>query len=117
MAVTAFHLDVVSAEKQIFYGFVENIQVSGSEGELGIFAGHVPLLTTIDPGMLRIVDVDGQEQLIYVSGGFLEVQPESATILADTAIRGEELDAAKAQEAKTNAENQMQNPQADLDGH
>ena len=115
MKQNTLHLDVVSAEKQIFFGFVETFQVSGSEGELGIYAGHVPLLTPIKPGVLRILDVEGNEQLIYISGGFLEVQPEVATILADTAVRGEELDALKAEEAKRNAEKQLLNSHGDAD--
>lgn len=100
MAAITFHLDVVSAEKKIFSGRVETFQVTGSEGELGIFHGHTPLLTAIKPGMVRIVKLHGEEEFIYVSGGIVEVQPGTATVLADTAIRGEELDAAKAEEAK-----------------
>lgn len=79
MAMT-YHLDVVSAELQMFSGLVEKIQVTGSEGELGIYPGHAPLLTAIKPGMIRIVKQHGHEEFIYLSGGILEVQPGSVTV-------------------------------------
>ena len=94
MAMT-YHLDVVSAEQQMFSGLVEKIQVTGSERELGIYPGHAPLLTAIKPGMIRIVKQHGHEEFIYLSGGILEVQPGSTTVLADTAIRGQDLDEAR----------------------
>ena len=97
MAMT-YHLDVVSAEQQMFSGLVEKIQVTGSEGELGIYPGHAPLLTAIKPGMIRIVKQHGHEEFIYLSGGILEVQPGNVTVLADTAIRGQDLDEARAME-------------------
>ncbi|WP_413113671.1 F0F1 ATP synthase subunit epsilon [Thaumasiovibrio sp. DFM-14] len=115
MAAITFKLDVVSAEKQLFSGLVESIQVTGSEGELGVFAGHTPLLTSVVPGMIRIVKQHGHEEIIYLSGGMLEVQPNAVTVLADTAIRGEELDTAKAEEAKRQAEEQIQHPHGDID--
>ncbi|WP_087023627.1 F0F1 ATP synthase subunit epsilon [Thaumasiovibrio subtropicus] len=115
MAAITFKLDVVSAEKQLFSGLAESVQVTGSEGELGIFAGHTPLLTSIIPGMVRIVKQHGHEEIIYLSGGMLEVQPGSVTVLADTAIRGEELDSAKAEDAKRQAEEHIQNPHGDID--
>ncbi len=115
MAPITFHLDVVSAEKRIFSGRVETFQVTGSEGELGIFHGHTPLLSAIKPGMVRIVKQHYHEEFIYVSGGMVEVQPGTATVLADTAIRGEDLDAAKAEEAKRRAEEQIQNQHGDMD--
>ncbi|MGF1759701.1 F0F1 ATP synthase subunit epsilon [Photobacterium sagamiensis] len=114
MAAITFHLDVVSAEKKLFSGRAESIQVTGSEGELGIFAGHAPLLTAITPGMVRITKQNGEEEVIYLSGGMLEVQPSAATVLADTAIRGEDLDAAKAAEAKRQAEEHIQNQHDDI---
>ena len=110
-----FHLDVVSAEKKLFSGLVETFQVTGSEGELGIYPGHTPLLTTIIPGMVRIVKQHGHEEIIYLSGGIVEVQPSTATVLADTAIRGEDLDAAKAEEAKRQAEENIRNQHGDID--
>jgi len=114
MAMTA-HLDVVSAETEIFSGLVESIQVTGSEGELGIFPGHAPLITGILPGMVRVVKQHGEEELIYVAGGVLEVQPGSMTVLADTAIRAEDLDEAAAAEAKKHAEEKMANSGGDFD--
>ncbi|MDP5255665.1 MULTISPECIES: F0F1 ATP synthase subunit epsilon [unclassified Vibrio] len=115
MAEMTFHLDVVSAEKKLFSGLVKTFQVTGTEGELGIYHGHTPLLTAIKPGMVRIVKQDGQDEILYVSGGIVEVQPSTSTVLADTAIRGEDLDAAKAEEAKRRAEEKIQNQSGDMD--
>lgn len=115
MAAKTFHLDVVSAEKRMFSGDVESIQVTGSEGELGIFPNHTPLLTSITPGMIRITKEHGQEDIIYLSGGMLEVQPTMVTVLADTAIRGIDLDQAKAEEAKQGAEDRIFNKHGDMD--
>lgn len=115
MAAMTFHLDVVSAEKQLFSGRAECIQVTGSEGELGIFPGHTPLLTAITPGMIRITKQHGHEEVIYLSGGTLEVQPSTVTVLADTAIRGMDLDQAKAEEAKRRAEDRILNKHGDMD--
>ncbi|WP_437614745.1 F0F1 ATP synthase subunit epsilon [Erwinia sp. V71] len=114
MAMT-YHLDVVSAEQQMFSGLVEHIQVSGSEGELGIYPGHASLLTAIKPGMIRIVKQHGAEEFIYLSGGVLEVQPGSTTVLADTAIRGADLDEACALEAKRKAEEHITSSHGDVD--
>jgi len=114
MAMTT-HLDVVSAENMIFSGRVESIQVSGSEGELGINPGHAPLLTALKPGIVRIVKQHGEEEIIYIAGGILEVQPSSITVLADVAARAEDLDASAAEEAKRSAEEHIANPGADFD--
>lgn len=114
MAMT-FHLDIVSAERKLFSGTVESFMVTGSEGELGIYPGHTPLLTAIKPGMVRLIKQHGHEEIIYVSGGMVEVQPGTATVLADTAIRGEDLDAAKAEEAKRKAEDNIKNQHGDID--
>jgi F-type H+-transporting ATPase subunit epsilon len=114
MAAITFHLDVVSAEKKLFSGRAQNVQVTGSEGELGIHAGHTQLLTAITPGMIRITKQNDEEEVIYLSGGMLEVQPSTVTVLADTAIRGEDLDAAKAEEAKRQAEEQIHNQHGDI---
>lgn len=114
MAMT-FHLDVVSAEGNLFSGTVESFMVTGSEGELGIHPGHAPLLSAIKPGMVRITKEHGEDEVVYVSGGMLEVQPGTATVLADTAIRGEDLDAAKAEEAKRKAEENISNQHGDID--
>jgi len=92
MAAMTVHLDVVSAEKEIFSGLVETLQVTGSEGELGIHPGHAPLITAIKPGMVRLVKQHGEEELIYVAGGVLEVQPGTVTVLADAAVRADDLD-------------------------
>lgn len=115
MAAITFHLDVVSAEKQLFSGRAESIQVTGSEGELGVFPGHTPLLTSITPGMIRITKQHGDIDVIYISGGMLEVQPSVVTVLADTAIRGVDLDQAKAEEAKRRAEDRIFNKHGDMD--
>ena len=113
MAMTV-QLDVVSAEERIFSGLVESIQVTGSEGELGILPGHIPLLTGIKPGMVRIVKQFGEEHLIYVAGGVLEVQPHTETVLADVAIRAEDLDEQAALAAQKKAQEAMQHAGADF---
>lgn len=114
-ASVTFNLDVVSAEERIFSGYARSIQVSGEEGDLGVLAGHTPLLTLIRPGMVRIVTKKGEEEIIYLSGGILEVQAHDVTILADTAVRGEDLDKAKAEEAKQRAEELINLPHGDVD--
>ncbi|XMR53502.1 F0F1 ATP synthase subunit epsilon [Escherichia coli] len=110
----SFHLDVVSAEGKLFSGRVQSAQVSGSEGELGLRHGHAPLLTAIKPGLVRS-DQHGSEEVLYISGGMLEVQPEAVTVLADTAIRADDLDEAKAQEAKRRAEERINSSHGDID--
>ncbi len=104
MAAT-IHVDVVSAEQQIFSGEAEFVALPGEAGELGIYPRHTPLITRIKPGAVRI-KVPGQadEELVFVAGGILEVQPTMVTVLADTAIRGHDLDEAKANEALKRAE-------------
>jgi len=115
MAMTV-HVDVVSAEETIFSGHAEIVIVPGEMGELGIYPRHSPLLTRIKPGSVRLKLPDQiDETLIYVSGGMLEVQPNVITILADTAIRGGDLDEARALEAKRSAEEAMKNRTADID--
>lgn len=111
----SFHLTVVSAEKKMFSGAVQHIQVSGSEGELGVFHGHAPLLTAIKPGLVRIVKQDNSEEVIYLSGGILEVQPDDVNVMADTAIRSEDLDEARALEAKRKAEESISKNNSDVD--
>ena len=99
------HVDVVSAEQQIFSGEAEFVVLPGEAGELGIYPRHTPLITRIKPGAVRIRPAGGgEESLIFVAGGILEVQPSIVTVLADTAIRGHDLDEAKALEAKKRAE-------------
>jgi F-type H+-transporting ATPase subunit epsilon len=115
--VMSVHVDVVSAEESIFSGLAEMVVVPGEQGELGIYPRHAPLLTRIKPGSVRIklADKQGEEALIYVSGGILEVQPNVVTVLADTAIRGADLDEARALEAKRAAEEAMKNRTSDVD--
>jgi len=114
MAMTV-QLDVVSAENEIFSGRVESLQVSGEAGELGIMPGHAPLLTSIKPGMVRLVKQNGEEEVIFLSGGILEIQPSTVNILADVAIRGCDLDEEAAVEAKRLAEENMNNKSGDMD--
>src|SRR5512135_528122 len=115
--VMSVHVDVVSAEESIFSGLAEMVVVPGEQGELGIYPRHAPLLTRIKPGSVRIklANKDGEETLVYVSGGLLEVQPNVVTVLADTAIRGADLDEARALEAKRAAEEAMRNRVSDID--
>ena len=115
MAAMTVHLDVVSAEESLFSGSIESLQISGSEGELGIMPGHAPLLTALKPGMARIVKRHGEEEVIYLSGGMLEVQPNSVTVLADVAIRGDDLDEQAALNAKQRAEEHINNASGDVD--
>lgn len=103
MPVT-LHLDIVSAEGELFSGLVEKLTVSGALGELGILPGHAPLLTTLQPGLVEIVRQGGKEDVFYISGGTLEVQPNIVTVLADTAVRAEDLDEMAALEARGRAE-------------
>lgn len=112
---TSYHLDVVSAEQRMFQGVVQHIQVSGSEGELGIYPGHTPLLTAIKPGLIRIVKVDNTEEVMYLSGGILEVQADNVTVMADTAIRGSDLDETRALDAKRKAEEYMNKAHGEVD--
>ena len=105
MANATIHIDVVSAEESIFSGEAEFVVLPGEAGELGIYPRHTPLITRIKPGAVRIVPAGGgEEQLIFVNGGIIEVQPKVITVLADTAIRGHDLDEAKAAEALRAAE-------------
>ncbi|HQS59025.1 MAG: F0F1 ATP synthase subunit epsilon [Gallionellales bacterium 35-53-114] len=115
MAMT-IQVDVVSAEESIFSGLAELVIVPGETGELGIYPRHTPLLTRIKPGSVRLkLPNQTEDTLIYVSGGMLEVQPHIVTILADTAIRGGDLDEARALEAKRAAEESMKNRTTDID--
>ena len=103
------HVDVVSAEEAIYSGEAEFVVLPGEEGELGIYPKHTPLITRIKPGTVRIKPADGgEEELIFVAGGILEVQPNLITVLADTAIRGHDLDEAKAIEAHKRAQENLQ---------
>lgn len=104
------HVDVVSAEENIFSGEAEFVVLPGEAGELGIYPRHTPLITRIKPGSVRIkVPNQAEEELVFVAGGILEVQPGAITVLADTAIRGHDLDEAKALEAQRRAQEAMHN--------
>ena len=113
--MATFNLTIVSAERKIFEGEVKQIQATGVEGELGILPGHTPLLTAIKPGIVKFTLQDGNEEVIYVSGGFLEVQPNIVTVLADVAIRGSELDADRIREAKRKVEENIVSHASDVD--
>ena len=109
-ATHTIHVDVVSAEESIFSGEAKFVALPGESGELGILPRHTPLITRIKPGAVRIKPANGgEESLIFVAGGILEVQPAMVTVLADTAIRGNDLDEAKALEAKKQAEETLRN--------
>ena len=108
-------VDVVSAEALIFSGEAEFVVLPGEAGELGIYPRHAPLLTRIKPGAVRIKRPGGEEELVFVAGGILEVQPKGVTVLADTAIRGHDLDEAKAADAQERAKEAMANAKSDLD--
>ena len=104
------HVDVVSAEESIYSGDAEFVVLPGVMGELGIYPKHTPLVTQIKPGVVRIkIPGQAEEQIVYVQGGFLEIQPDVVTVLSDTAIRARDLDEAKALESKRAAEEAMQN--------
>ena len=113
--MATIHVDVVSAEEQIFSGEAKFVAMPGEGGELGILPRHTPLITRIKPGAVRIERVEGGEEFVFVAGGILEVQPGTVTVLADTAIRGKDLDEAKATEAKKLAEEAMKNAKSDID--
>ena len=113
--MATLHVDVVSAEEQIFSGEAKFVALPGESGELGILPKHTPLITRIKPGAVRIERTDGTEEFVFVAGGILEVQPNRVTVLADTAIRGKDLDEAKAAEAKKLAEEALKNAKSEID--
>lgn len=114
MAMTT-HLDIVSAEESIYSGLTEMVTCTGSLGELGIAPGHAPLLTKLRPGPVTVRYQGGEEDIFYVSGGMLEVQPNTITILADTALRAHDVDEAAAKEAQMKAEADLHNQSAEID--
>ncbi len=115
MAMT-IHVDIVSAEEEIYSGTAEMVFAPAADGEVGILPRHAPLLTTLKPGEVRVKPADGgEEQFIYVSGGILEVQPHVVTILSDTAIRAKDLDEAAALEAKKRAEAALQEKAGEME--
>jgi F-type H+-transporting ATPase subunit epsilon len=109
------HCNIVSAEQEIFSGLIESLTATGIEGELGVQYGHAPLLTPLRPGPLRIIKQGGEEELVFVSGGYLEVQPHLVTILADTAVRAHDIDEASAQQARDEALKTLTNQSGELD--
>jgi F-type H+-transporting ATPase subunit epsilon len=118
--MATLHVDVVSAEENIFSGEAKFVALPGEMGELGIYPRHAPLITRIKPGAVRIQrafpgENGDEEEFVFVAGGILEIQPGSVTVLADTAIRGKDLDEAKANEAKQAAEEAMKNAKSDID--
>lgn len=114
MAMT-FHCDIVSAEQEIFSGRVTMLSLTGTIGELGIMPGHAPLLTGIRPGPVRLRMDGGEEEVYFASGGYLEVQPGVVTILADTALRAEDIDEAAAVEAQQEAERALREQTAEIE--
>jgi F-type H+-transporting ATPase subunit epsilon len=109
------HVDVVSAEESIFSGEARFVALPGEAGELGIYPRHTPLITRIRPGAVRIETADGGEEFVFVAGGILEVQPNTVTVLSDTAIRGKDLDEEKASKSKAAAEETLKNAKSDID--
>lgn len=107
--------NIVSLKETIYSGDISLLVAAGVEGEVGILPGHVPFITLLKPGTLQIKRPDGSDDLIYISGGVLEVQPQVVTVLADTAARAADLDEAKIQEARRNAEQLLVNQKADID--
>ena len=114
MAMT-MHLDIVSAENEIFSGLAEVVIAPAIMGEVGIHARHTPMLTPLKPGEVKITKQGGEVEFIYVSGGMMEVQPSVVTILSDTAVRAQDLDEAAAMEAKQAAEEAISNREGDID--
>src|SRR3954468_2648163 len=109
------HVDVVSAEEEIFSGEARFVALPGEAGELGIYPRHTPLITRVKPGSVRIERADGSEEFVFIAGGILEVQPNRVTVLSDTAIRGKDLDEEKANEAQRHAEEALRNAKTEID--
>lgn len=113
--MSTIQVDVVSAEEMIFSGMAKFVALPGESGELGILPGHTPLITRIKSGAVRIEKEDGSEEFVFVAGGILEVQPHHVTVLSDTAIRGKDLDEAKANDARKQAEESLKNAKSEID--
>ncbi|MBF2754430.1 MAG: F0F1 ATP synthase subunit epsilon [Gammaproteobacteria bacterium AqS3] len=107
--------EIVSAQRELFSGEIESIVAPGAEGELGILPGHTPLLTPIRPGPLRVILEGGQEQVFFISGGFIEVQPEGVIVLSDTGVRAADIDEAAAEKAREEAERLLSSREGDFD--
>lgn len=109
------HCSIVSAEKEIFSGTVEMVVANGTEGELGILPGHTPLLSGVKPGPVRLRLEGGEEEIFFASGGYIEIQPHAITILADTAIRADDIDEAAAVEAQQKAQRELAENRSEID--
>ncbi|MBB6340695.1 F-type H+-transporting ATPase subunit epsilon [Pseudomonas fluvialis] len=114
MAITV-HCDIVSAEAEMFSGLVEMVVAHGNLGDLGIAPGHAPLITDLKPGPIRVIKQGGEQEVFYISGGFLEVQPNMVKVLADTVIRAADLDEAAAQQSLQDAEKALHSKGAEFD--
>ena len=112
---TTVQCDIVSAEEELFSGLVEMVVAHGHMGDIGVLPGHTPLLSTIRPGPVRVIMQGGKEEVFYISGGFIEVQPTMVNVLADSAIRAADLDEAAARQAKEAAEKAILSQSADID--
>ena len=113
--MSIMHLDIVSAEEEIFSGNVKNIIASAIMGEVGIYPKHTPMITPLKPGEVKIITEENEEKLFFISGGVIEVQPDIVTVLAYTAIRGKDLDEAKAIESKKRAEEALADKSDNID--
>ena len=109
------HCDIVSSEQQIYSGLIESLTATGTEGELGVQYGHAPLLTPLMPGPIKLVKQGGEEELVFLSGGYLEVQPHLITVLADSAVRAQDIDEAAAKQAKDAALQALLNQSGEFD--
>jgi len=114
MAMTV-HCDIVSAEEELFSGLIEFVSVTGSLGDLGVYPGHAPLLTELKPGPVELRKQGGEQDIFYVSGGYLEVQPHKVIVLADTALRAADLNEAEAQEAQKHAQQAIADKNAEFE--
>lgn len=114
MAMT-MHVNIVSAENEIYSGTITQLFAPAEMGEVGVFPRHAPMLSTLKPGVVRVTSIDGEEFSFYVSGGILEIQPHVVTILSDTALRAADIDESAALEAKARAEAAMKDKASDLD--
>jgi F-type H+-transporting ATPase subunit epsilon len=113
--MNTIHVDVVSAEELIFSGEARFVALPGEAGELGVYPRHTPLITRVKAGSVRIELADGGEEFVFVAGGIIEIQPDSVTVLSDTAIRGKDLDEERANAAKTLAEEALRNAKNEVD--
>lgn len=111
----SFQCEIVSAEQSIFSGEISQIVAAGMMGDLGILAGHSPLMTELKPGPLRVLRDNGEEEIYFITGGFIEVQPDLVSVLADTAVRAHDLDEASAEEARREALKTLNEQKSDLD--